>query len=91
MSDAELPAVSSTKTPVARIQHSCCECDVPIQPGQRYERTNGCWDGEWRVYKTCWPCYELRHKYAEAEGGFYEYGGLRETMRNGPLATGGTA
>ena len=60
MSDAEAPSVYSCKTPVARVQHECCECDAPILPGDPYERFAGCWDGKWSTYKTCVPCVDLR-------------------------------
>lgn len=82
--DAELPSVSTTTTPKARKQHDCCECDVPILPGQCYERVEGCWDGEWRTYKTCIPCENLRAECSD--DGLYEYGSLRDSMLNGPLA-----
>lgn len=44
----------------ARKQHKCCECDLDIKPGQRYEVVSGLFDGEFFRQKTCLICCELR-------------------------------
>ena len=49
--------------PVARIEHSCCECYSVIQPGQKYERVVGLWDGYFLTFKTCTPCATIRKEY----------------------------
>lgn len=40
----------------ARKEHSCCECQDVIAPGQRYQRIFAMFDGEITVYKTCEFC-----------------------------------
>lgn len=33
---------------------------MTIHEGQTYQRARGLWDGEWRTYKVCESCEELR-------------------------------
>lgn len=54
------PSFDCVSTPVARKPHRCCECKETIQPGTRYERFAGKWDGEVRAYVTCLECREIR-------------------------------
>ena len=42
--------------PVARKPHRCDECRTTINPGERYYRYRGKWDGEMQHGKTCLPC-----------------------------------
>lgn len=44
----------------ARTPHKCCECNVKIVPGERYEHVRGCCEGDWFVADTCARCLELR-------------------------------
>ena len=60
MSDNIAPSVYSKNHVKARKQHTCCECNRVILPGERYQLFKGCWDGEWDNYKTCGPCARLR-------------------------------
>ena len=53
--------------PIARRQHSCCECGSLIQPGEQYELVRGVWDGQFDTYKTCSFCASAR---ARAHGDF---------------------
>jgi len=45
--------------PVARREHVCSECRRVIQPGERYGRVTGKWDGEIQTYKTCFDCQSI--------------------------------
>ena len=77
MSDYEMPRVASIVTPKARRPHACCECPRPIQPGDRYERVKGNWDGAWSTYRTCLPCVALRERWS-ADG--WVYGELHQVL-----------
>lgn len=50
------PDVFNQKVVRARKQHECCECRMPIYPGEEYERVEGLWDGGWDCYKSCLSC-----------------------------------
>ncbi len=58
-------------TVTARKPHPCCECRLPIRPGERYERTVGVWDGDFQSYATCEFCVWLRERVigSESEAG----------------------
>lgn len=75
--DGEAPDVSNTTWPKARKEHECCECGEAIEPGQRYERTSGLWDGFWDTFKTCRACVRIR---ADVCCGGFVYGELRELI-----------
>jgi len=47
----------------ARKPHKCCECGETIQPGAKYEKTVGKWDGRWETYKTCHTCLAIRNEF----------------------------
>ena len=56
----ELPDVFSQTTRRARRNHTCCECDLMIRPGERYEVIKGLWYVRWETYKTCLSCAAWR-------------------------------
>jgi len=56
----EFPSISKTVMRKASKQHTCCECHRKIEPGDRYQVVEGCWEGKWATYKTCSPCAALR-------------------------------
>jgi len=60
--DCEGPDVYSIEYPIARSTHTCCECGLKINPGEKYEKFKGLWDGEWDRFKTCMKCSELRDR-----------------------------
>lgn len=60
-----MPSVFRVAHIVARIDHRCCECGGTIKPLDVYERTVGCWDGDWSTYKVCLGCEEARDFYVE--------------------------
>lgn len=74
--DADGPSVFNERRFIARKNHACCECGGVIRPGERYERTDGCWDGRWETYKTCGICLRIRGEYCCS----WVYGGLREDL-----------
>lgn len=44
----------------AKKVHVCCECGCEIKPGQKYEYVFGKWDGDIKIFKTCFPCACIR-------------------------------
>jgi len=50
--------VRVTRTAVKR--HRCAECRSSIEPGARYERVTGLYDGRWDSLATCPHCVEGR-------------------------------
>lgn len=58
--DLEAPAVIDETWRTARKAHTCCECRRAITPGERYQEISGLWDGDWRRYRTCEACADLR-------------------------------
>ncbi len=59
MSDVELPSVSFREERTARKVHKCCECGHDIEPGEKYNRYSGVWDGAFNVYKFCGDCHRV--------------------------------
>lgn len=72
------PDVCAVHYRTARVEHICCECGATINPGEKYEQVNGCWDGRWDCFKTCTPCRNMRNDLFNC--GFY-YGDLFRTIR----------
>lgn len=52
----ELPSCYSEGHPVARKRHQCCECRGWIEPGEKYQRFSGVWEGSASTFKTCSDC-----------------------------------
>lgn len=71
------PECSRTHWRKARKQHKCCECRLPIEPGDRYQYISGVWDGRPDSFKTCAPCAQIRTEYCP-DG--YIFGELRQTL-----------
>jgi hypothetical protein len=59
--------------PIARKEYKCCECGEAIEPGQKYQRYMGKWDGEFEAFITCMGCYRIRMQYCRRG---WEFGGL---------------
>ena len=55
-------------TMVARKVHVCYECRAEIQPGERYQRVVGKWDGEFSSHRFCLPCWEISGEFS-GDGG----------------------
>lgn len=64
----ELPQPYREAMCKARKEHKCCECRRIIQPGDMYQRAEGCWDGHFETFKTCVRCARLRDKLARKHG-----------------------
>lgn len=54
--DYERPEFYSAITRTARRAHRCYECRGFIQPGERYKRVTGKWDGTFDTHATCQRC-----------------------------------
>jgi hypothetical protein len=65
--DDEMPTLYSESNPTARKQHVCCECGSMIDPGEKYFRSEGLWDGDFLTFKTCGICQNIKNE-ALAEG-----------------------
>jgi hypothetical protein len=66
MGDTEMAVAYTCSTPVARKEHTCCECRQPIQKGEKYHRFSGIWDGiGCATYKTCLRCQRLAAWYVK--------------------------
>lgn len=63
----------------ARKRHKCGECKRFIEPGERYERVVGKWDGDIETYLTCVHCVGARH-WLEIECGGWLYTCIREDL-----------
>lgn len=50
--------------------HKCCECDKPIQYGERYEYASGKCEGDFWTAKTCLVCAEIAEAFS-CEGRLY--------------------
>lgn len=81
--DYERPTLFVQQDRAARTRHVCTECCGWIEPGERYQRAVGVWDGVFSVYKTCPDCSALRD-YIEAHMPCYcvLYQGLHETAQD---------
>lgn len=78
--NSDLTEFWSSETVTARKAHKCCECRLPILPGQNYERSAGISDGEMWSHKTCLLCQEIRDAMRCSNGFYYEC--LWEEMRD---------
>jgi len=57
---SELPSCTSEKYRKARKIHKCCECQGPIDIGEKYHYLSGVWEGRGKSYKTCLSCETIR-------------------------------
>jgi len=55
-----LPDVYHEEMRKARKEHTCCECDRTIEPGESYHHVTGKWEDEWSTFKTCLGCSRIR-------------------------------
>ena len=77
--DTDNPAEWAVETsPIARTTHKCCECGDTINPGERYQRVSGVWEGEFDTFKTCFVCVKIREDFFPC--GWY-YGCIRTEFR----------
>jgi len=72
-----MPSVYTEEWKKAKKVHKCCECGLPIMPGETYQLFKGCYEGKWERYKTCRECNDLRHE-LESDGEMPPFGHLAE-------------
>jgi hypothetical protein len=58
--DYDAPSVYDVTWPTAKKVHRCIECGCDIQPGEKYERVFGIWNGDRDTPKTCARCVDMR-------------------------------
>src|SRR5215469_4245059 len=51
----------------ARKRHFCCECRLPILPGEEYQECFGVWSGDAATFRTCSTCEWFRERVSIAE------------------------
>ena len=62
--DADVePEFCNQRLPIARKEHTCCECARKIEPGETYEAFSGKWEGDFHTFKTCTDCLSIRHAF----------------------------
>lgn len=77
----ETPEWHRESTPVARKEYRCYEgCGVKIQPGTRYHKVVGMWDGKISTIRQCLPCHEIQQVFSCDQG--WIYGSLWEDWDN---------
>lgn len=54
------PSFSREAAVRARLVHECVECRRLIPKGALHRVDKGVWDGEWRTFRTCLLCYDIR-------------------------------
>jgi hypothetical protein len=52
----DAPTIYWESRPVARKTHICCECGSEIDPGEKYYRIAGVWNGIFTTFKQCQIC-----------------------------------
>lgn len=68
--DCEAPECGGEiKTVTARKTYKCCECGITINPGDRYSRCDGIWEGKAESYHFCESCTKVREKIFQLEDG----------------------
>src|SRR5687767_6685191 len=63
----DAPRVYEERHHKARKEHKCCECRLPIRPGERYLACFGVWDGTAETFKICEVCEWFRSRIIEIE------------------------
>lgn len=79
--DVDEPAFYSAVDRTARKQHKCCECDAPIERGEKYVVCTGKWENGVETFRQhaacCEACMFMRDKLFDGEecvpfGGMWE-------------------
>lgn len=70
----------ATRTVKARKPHQCEECQRTIDPGERYEKHAGSWEGNFFTWVSCGHCGDAREFIGRIDYQFWEggYGGVGE-------------
>lgn len=61
--EGEGPSLFTETKPVAKKEHTCCECGRTIMPGEKYTNESGMWFGKFQIYKTCSDCMSVRDEF----------------------------
>lgn len=81
--DYDQPEFCNISTVKARKEHKCEECRATIQPGDKYKRTVGKWEGDLLTFATCGLCDELQQWASISVPCFcWAYGELHEEVRD---------
>lgn len=56
------PTFYSESCHTAKKQHTCCECGSSIDPGEKYEKAVGVWEGKFLTFKTCEICQKIKNE-----------------------------
>lgn len=91
--DFEIPEWYSATWPVARKEHTCCECGAAIRKGERYGSFSGKWDRDVTVYRQHVLCEDAcRYIRDHIQGGECVcFGGLFEWWREAGFGARGLA
>lgn len=79
--DYDRPKVYTQHHRTARKPHPCSECGRHIQPGERYLRTFGVWDGKADTFLTCPGC-ELALDWLMTACSGYMHGDIYDELRD---------
>lgn len=77
--EAEPWAVYDQTNPVARKDHTCCECQRTIRAGERYHYGRGLLDGNWFSFSWCRHC-DAAGEWMNRECNGYMVEGLLEEL-----------
>jgi hypothetical protein len=84
MSDScERPEFYAETFPIARKAHACCECDAPINVGEKHLKATGKSDGEFWEARQHMLCRELCMLMGETDGECFCFGEMREMWTEG--------
>lgn len=79
--DCELPGFYAEAFPVARKAHRCCECQAPIDPGEKHLRYAMKYDGTMDYGRQHMLCRELCMLMNYEGDGCCPFGGMKDTFR----------
>ena len=81
--DYDAPEFYSESRPVARKARKCSECRRMIQPGERYFKVVGKWDGMFDVFSRCCYCEAVAKELRQLPCFCDYFGGLYEIISDG--------
>ena len=83
--DYDAPSFFQERHVRARKVHRCCECGRAIQPGERYQKVIGVWDGRFDQFCRCSHCEAVAAKFNELPCFCDSFRGLYEVINEGYL------
>jgi len=82
--DYDKPSFFSEVHHTARKTHRCSECGRHIQPGERYAKVAGKWDGRFGTFRRCSNCESVANALKDRLPCYCDmFGGLWETISDG--------